>query len=180
MNAEGAYATTRIEAGDTRSGFRSGVHALDDYFTRHALVNDVAGVGRAYVLRRSDADDATLPEVLGFYTLSMAQIESKDAAEVLKKRLPRYPLPAALIGRLAVDERARGRRLGECLLIDALRRVVDTAAHIGCVGIVVDAKEAGAGAFYAKYNFVEVEDLGWPRRMFMALETARSALSTEG
>jgi GNAT superfamily N-acetyltransferase len=134
VNDAGAYATTRLEAGDTRSGFRSGVHALDDYFARHAFANDAAGVGRAYVLRRSDADDGLLPKVLGFYTLSMAQIESKDAAAVLKKRVPRYPLPAALVGRLAVDERARGQRLGERLLVDALRRVVDTAAHIVALG----------------------------------------------
>jgi hypothetical protein len=63
--------------------------------------------------------DTSLPEVLGFYTLSMALLEGAEAAKVLAKKLPRYPMPVALIGRLAVDERAHGRRLGETLLIDA-------------------------------------------------------------
>ena len=98
---------------------------LDDYFARHALANDQAGIGRAYVLRKSRGDDEVLPRVLGFYTLSMASVASEGLAAALVKKLPRYPMPVALIGRLAVDERARGRRIGERLLVDALRRVVD-------------------------------------------------------
>ena len=53
-------------------------------------------------------------------------------------------MPVARIGRLAVDERARGRRLGESLLIDALHRVVVAAETIGCLGILVDAKDEAA------------------------------------
>ena len=79
---------------------------------------------------------------------------SADIASAVSTKLPRYPMPAALIGRLAVDERARGRRLGEQLLIDALRRVVDAAETIGCLGVIVDAKDEEAEAFYSKYDFV--------------------------
>ena len=78
-----AYVTTPIEDGDQWLGFTCGNHALDDYFARHALVNDRAGVGRAYVLRRSDGDVAHLPIVLGFYTLSMANAESAQVSRVL-------------------------------------------------------------------------------------------------
>ncbi len=46
-------------------------------------------------------------------------------------------MPCALIGRLAVDERAQGRRLGEKLLIEALRRIVDAAEILGCIGVIV-------------------------------------------
>jgi len=69
-----AYATTPVEPDDARSGFRSGVRPLDDYFARHANENEASGVGRTYVLRRATIDDPTLPQVLGFYTLSMALI----------------------------------------------------------------------------------------------------------
>jgi GNAT superfamily N-acetyltransferase len=65
--------------------------------------------------------------ILGFYTLSMASAESSQVAKVLAKKLPKYAMPVALIGRLAVDQRAQGRRLGEKLLIEALRRVVEVA-----------------------------------------------------
>ena len=173
-----SFATVRIEAADAASGFRCGKHALDDYFARHALANDQAGIGRAYVLRRSPEDDEALPRVLGFYTLSMASVASEGLAAAFVKKLPRYPMPVALIGRLAVDERVRGRRIGERLLVDALRRVVDAAELLGCLGIIVDAKDADAERFYVKYDFTTLHSEGWPRRMFLAIATAKSALES--
>ncbi len=169
------YATVRIESEDAASGFRCGKHALDDYFARHALANDLAGIGRAYVLRRF-GDDETLPRVLGYYTLSMASVASEGVAAAFVKKLPRYPMPVALIGRLAVDERARGRRFGEKLLVDALHRVVNASDLLGCLGIVVDAKDEAAERFYAGYDLVPLQAEGWPRRMFLAIATAKSAL----
>lgn len=161
-----------ITAEDPGAGFRSGVHPLDDYFARHAMPNDRAGVSRCFVLR---SDLADLPVVCGFYTLSMASVQADAIRAVLKGRLPRYPLPVALIGRLAVDERARGRGFGEDLLIDALARVVSAGGSVGCVGVIVDAKDEGAERFYAKYDFVTVEAEAWPHRMFLPMATARAA-----
>jgi GNAT superfamily N-acetyltransferase len=172
--------TRRIGPGDPACGFRCGKHPLDDYFARHALPNDQAGVGRAYVLEASPEDTGRgLPAVLGFYTLSMATVVSADIASAVSKKLPRYPVPAALIGRLAIDERARGRRLGEQLLIDALRRVVSAAETIGCLGVVVDAKDEDAETFYSKYDFVTIAAAGWPRRMFLPIDVARAAFAQE-
>ena len=150
-----SYATARIEVADAVSGFRCGKRALDDYFARHAVANDQAGIGRAYVLRRPPGDDDAQPRVFGFYTLSMASVASEGLAAALVKKLPRYPMPVALIGRLAVDERVRGRRIGERLLVDALRRVVDASELLGCLGIIVDAKDADAERFYVKYDSTE-------------------------
>jgi hypothetical protein len=169
------YITTPIEPDDTKSGFSCGMRALDDYFGRHAVANDRAGVGRAYVLRRVETDATDLPTVLGFYTLSMANAESAQISTALAMKLPKYPMPVALIGRLAIDTRAQGRRLGELLLLDAVRRVVDASDLVGCIGIVVDAKNASAEQFYAKYDFVTVNAESWPHRMFLAIATARAA-----
>jgi ribosomal protein S18 acetylase RimI-like enzyme len=172
------YATTGIDPADVRKGFKSGTHALDDYFARYALPNDSAGIARAYVLRRGETDDEALPEVLGFYTLSMASVAAADVAEAVGAKLPRYPMPVALIGRLAVDTRARARRLGEKLLMDALHRVVDAAALVACIGIIVDAKNQPAADFYDRYDFATVtEDEEWPRRMFLPIEVARLAFA---
>jgi GNAT superfamily N-acetyltransferase len=171
-----SYATARIEPADVASGFRCGKHPLDDYFARHALANDQAGIGRTYVLRKSPGDDESLPRAVGFYTLSMASVASHALAPALVESLPRYPMPVALIGRLAVDERARGRRIGERLLVDALRRVVDASELLGCLGIIVDAKDDDAERFYLKYDFAALQSEGWPRRMFLSIGTARSAL----
>jgi GNAT superfamily N-acetyltransferase len=171
------YVTTSVEPDDAASGFSCGKHPLDDYLKRHAVPNDRAGVSRAYVLRRREADPMELPRVLGFYTLSMALAESAPIAAVLDTKLPRYAMPVALIGRLAIDSRAQGRRLGETLLIDALRRVVDAAGLVGCTGIIVDAKDDAAERFYAKYDFTAISAETWPHRMFLPLATARSAFA---
>lgn len=166
------YITTQIEPEDVSSGFSCGKHPLDDYFKRHALPNDRAGIGRAYVLRRRQDDPSELPRVLGYYTLSMALAESAQLAPVLEKKLPRYPMPVALIGRLAIDTRAQRRRLGEALLVDALRRVVDVAAIVGCTGVVVDAKDEDAERFYQGYDFVTITADAWPHRLFLSIASA--------
>jgi GNAT superfamily N-acetyltransferase len=172
------HATRPIAPEDPACGFRCGKHALDDYFARHALANDRAGIGRAYVLPASTEDTAQgLPAALGFYTLSMATVVSADIASVVSKTLPKYPMPVALIGRLAVDQRARGRRLGEQLLMDALLRVVGAAEVIGCLGVIVDAKDEEAERFYVKYDFVTVVGSTWPHRMFLPIEVARAAFA---
>ena len=64
------YATTGLEPADVNKDFRSGTHALDDYFARHAIANDRAGIARTYVLRRAADDREELPEIIGFYTRS--------------------------------------------------------------------------------------------------------------
>ncbi len=170
------YLTTPIEASDVDAGFRCGKHSLDDYFARHALQNDRDGLGRTYVLRRRGKHDKTLPLILGYYTLSMAQVASAIAAKAMTKKLPRYPMPAVLIGRLAVDSRAQGKRFGERLLIDALHKSMDASEIVACLGVMVDAKDEDAERFYRLYGFVVVEDEKWPHRMFMALDIARKAI----
>lgn len=175
--SESPYITTPIEEVDNQSGFSCGKRPLDDYFARHAFLNHVGDVGRAYVLRKAAEADTKLPAVLGFYTLNMASAESTPVAAVLKRTLPKYAMPVALIGRLAVDQRAQGKRIGEKLLMDALRRVVDAANMVACLGVIVDAKDAHAVAFYGKYDFVELADEGWPRRMFLPIATARAAFA---
>ena len=178
--ASPTYLTRRIGPGDPACGFRCGKHPLDDYFRRHALPNDQGNVGLAYVVDAS-ADDvaAGLPTVIAFYTLSMAAVVSADVGSVMEKKLPRYPMPVALIGRLAVDDRARGRRLGEALLLDALYRVTAAAEIVGCLGIIVDAKDEDGKRFYEKYDFVTVDASSWPRRMFLPIRVARAAVGDQ-
>jgi predicted GNAT family N-acyltransferase len=82
------------------------------------------------------------------------------------KKLPRYPIvPATLMGRLAVDHRARGRRLGELMLMDAWGRALrsETATY----AFVVDAKDEAAEGFYKAYRFLPLAVPG--RRFFIPM-----------
>jgi GNAT superfamily N-acetyltransferase len=174
-----SYETARLQPADVVAGFRCGKHPLDDFFARHALANERAGICRVYVLRRREADPLSLPPILGFFTLSMASVTADSLTPVLQGKLPKYPLPVALIGRLAVDERAQGRRLGEVILLDALRRVPDAAEVVGCMSVIVDAKNEGAERFYAKYDFETIAAESWPHRMFVSSAMLRSAFADE-
>ncbi len=167
--------TVRVTAEDAASGFRCGDAALDQFFARYACSNDERGIGRTYVLRRSGAAGQELPRVLGYYTLSMATISAPLIAKATLEKLPKYPMPAALIGRLAADERTRGAglRVGETLLMDAFARVLAAAENVGCFGVVVDAKHEAAERFYRRYDFSTVDETAWPRKMFIAMVTVR-------
>lgn len=102
--------------------------------------------------------------VAGFYTLSATGIDASWVPEDVRHRLPRYPvIPASLIGRLAVDQRFRGRRLGEALLSDAIGRAM--ASDPAVFAIVVQAKDDAAAAFYRHYDFRPISEA--PRIFFL-------------
>jgi predicted N-acetyltransferase YhbS len=69
------------------------------------------------------------------------------ACEVIPENLPRHPVPVVLIGRLAVDITGRGQRLGEALLIHALRSAQRAAEIVGIYAVVVDALDESAKSF---------------------------------
>ena len=87
----------------------------------------------------------------------------------LAKRLPHHPVPAAVLGRLAIDREQQGRGLGETLLLDAIRRVLRANKTIAVYAIIVDAKNESAQAFHERYGFRAFA--GEPRRLFLPLET---------
>ena len=109
-------------------------------------------------------------EAVGFYTLSAVSIERTSLPAAVARRLPRYPVPVALIGRLAVDRRRRGRGLGSALLADAFRRVIRASEALAIYAVIVDAKDAQAQAFYERFGFIRLPDTG--RRLFYPMTTA--------
>jgi predicted GNAT family N-acyltransferase len=76
---------------------------------------------------------------------------------MVAKKLPRYPtVPAILLGRLAVSIAFRGQGHGATLLMDALYRTLQHSWEVASAGVIVDAKDAAALAFYKKYGFLEI------------------------
>ena len=147
-----------------RAVFSCGEPALDTYLRRQASQDVRRRVAQVFVAL-GDAPGT----VAGYYSLSAASFEKDALPPRLAKRLPHYPVPAAVLGRLAVDRAHRGRGLGEALLLDAIRRVVRASATIAVHAIIVDAKNEPARAFYERYGFRAFP--GVPRRLFLPLET---------
>lgn len=117
------------------------------------------------------------PAVLGYYTLSSHSIERNALPEevVRKLKLPKYPLiPATLMGRLAVDLKYQGQRLGEILLMDGLERSYVHSSQVASFAVVVDAKE-NAVEFYRRYGFLQLP-LGL--RMFIPMETIKKLVGS--
>ncbi len=138
---------------------------LDRYLQQQArqdMRRHVAGVFVAY-----EAESTT---VAGYYTLSATSIELADLLQDMAKRLPRRPtLPAVLLGRLAVDQRYRGQRVGELLLMSALRRSARLRTDIGMIAVIVDAKDDRARSFYERYGFMRLEEQEF--RLFLPMKT---------
>ena len=148
-----------------RQGFNCGNEPLDRYFKERIRKDVEAGVAAAFVM-------ADGPSVLGYYTLSSHNVKRESLPEeVIKKlKLPRYPfIPATLMGRLAVDLRYRGQRIGETLLVDGLRRSCVNAEQVASFAVMVDAKE-DAVEFYRRYGFIQ---LPGSNQMFLPMKTVR-------
>jgi GNAT superfamily N-acetyltransferase len=154
-----------------RGSFSSGERALDAYL-RHQTSQDVQRrVTQVFV-----AIGESPKTIAGYYTLSATSFARSELPPELSKRLPHYPVPAAVLGRLAVDQHHQGRGLGEGLLMDAARRVLRASAAVAIYAIVVDAKNEGAQVFYEQYGLRAFPTTS--RRLFLPLETfARTGLS---
>jgi GNAT superfamily N-acetyltransferase len=137
-----------------RAGFRCGVPELDDYIQRFAAQQVVRGVSAVYVL----VDSAQPSQILGFYTLSAAQVDVMQMAEADRKKLPRYPVPCFRMGRLACSVKHRGQGVGKLLIGCAVDRCLQARKQIAAFALLVDAKGESAKAFYQHYGFTPCAD----------------------
>ncbi|MBM4394344.1 MAG: GNAT family N-acetyltransferase [Deltaproteobacteria bacterium] len=153
-----------------RSAFACGVEALDRYLRQQASQDARRGFAAVYVVLGEDS------RVLGYYSLSMAGVPIDRVPSELRSKMPRYPsVPAIRLGRLAVSLDARGRRLGEFLLIDALRRALRN--EVAWAAFIVDAKGGSARGFSLDYGFLPFSDD--PNHLFLPRATVERALARQ-
>ena len=155
------YSISPLDPEADRAAFAGGESALDDYLHRQASQDVKRGVARVFV-----ACPVGQPrQIAGFYTLSAASVAAQTLPEAWRKKLPRYPVPVALLGRLAVSQQAQGTGLGGILLADACKRVAAASQTLAVAAIVVDAKNERAAAFYRHFGFTELP--GQPGRWML-------------
>ncbi|TAM72923.1 N-acetyltransferase [bacterium] len=147
-----------------RAAFTCGVESLDRYFKQQATQDVRRHIAAVHVFSEAGT-------VAGYYTLSALSVYVRDLPEALAKRMPRHPLPATLLGRLARDLRYRDQGLGEMLLYDAIELTVYASAQIATIGMVVDAENGHAFRFYERFGFEPFTTT--PRRLILRLETMR-------
>ena len=146
-----------------RTSFRCGVSTLDDYLHRFAAQQSARGVSAVYVL----VDTEQPSRILGFYTLSAAQVDVLHINESDRKKLPLYPVPCFRMGRLACSATHRGQGLGKLLLGCAVERCLQARKQVAAFAMLVDAKNDNAKAFYLHYGFTPCADS--PLKLYLPL-----------
>jgi predicted GNAT family N-acyltransferase len=143
------FTVEQLSSHHHRRDFDCGVEELNAYLQRYSGQHERKGMGRTYVATKEND-----PRVLGYYTISSSAV----AFDAVPEKIPHHPVPVALIGRLAVANGVRNQRLGETLLIHALRSAQRAAKIVGIYAVVVDAVDESARNFYVKYGFNELTD----------------------
>ena len=139
-----------LHSDHSRADFSCGNPSLDRYLKEQAGQDLRRGCATPFVLLSKRGDTT----ILGYYTLSSYGIDVGELPVEVAKKLPRYPLiPAAQLGRLAVDRVFQGQGIGEFLLLDALHRALVQSAEIAAAAVVVHAIDAGAIKFYRHFGF---------------------------
>lgn len=155
-----------LDKAHDRAGFASGAPELDRYIRELASQDVRRDVARVFV-----AVPQGSPAVCGFYSLGASSFKREKLPSAQAKRLPHYPVPAALLGRLAVAEGMQGRGQGAFLLMDALHRVLLASQTLAVHAMIVDARDDAASRFYRKYGFIPFADN--ERQLLLPMATLR-------
>ena len=143
-----------------RQGFDCKRPELNDWLVKIARQHQDKGLSKTFVAVPDDAPT----RILGYYALTLTEVETQALPGALRLKLPRV-VPGVRLGRLAVDQSAQGRRLGELLLVDAMQRVRAIRAHAGVIGLFIHALDEEAKGFYIRYGAVAFLDS--PLKLFL-------------
>lgn len=135
-----------LTSGHRTDAFDCGEPVLNEWLRKRALGNQVSGASRTFVVANVSG------HVMGYYALAAGAITHETATSAIRRNMP-DPVPVLVLGRLAVDARAQGMKLGAALLQDAVKRAIGVSADVGIRALLVHALSERAKLFYAHYGF---------------------------
>lgn len=148
-----------------RKSFDCGERSLNQYLYSYASQDVRRRVNRVFVASTQNAPR----QVIGYYSLSAGSLDTADLPEELRRRLPKYPVPVVLLGRLAVAESHQGEGIGSVLLGDALQRIAEASQVMAVYAVVVDALNNQAADFYRQFGFIPLPSQ--PRKLFLPMDS---------
>lgn len=148
-----AYHIRPLDASINAADFQCGRDPLDDYIRRYASQDVRRNVARVFIATPENDPQ----QMSGFFTLSAGSVSCSSLPASLARKLPCYPVPVALIGRLAVDKKFQGKGLGSILLADACKKISQASTVLAVAGIIVDAKDDAAISFYKYFGFIPLQ-----------------------
>ncbi|MGH6884661.1 MAG: GNAT family N-acetyltransferase [Geminicoccales bacterium] len=153
---------------DDRSAFDCGRESMNQWFRRHAWANHAAGISRTNVIC-----DAATGQLVGYVTLSAGQIERAALPKPQQRNKP-DPVPATLLGQLAIHKDHQGRGYARSLLLFALRAALRASREVGSFGVFTHPLDEPARGFYARWGF---QDLPFDPRRAMIVRMVDLQLS---
>ena len=149
-----------LQASDDRQNFDCGRESLNQWFRRHAWRNQQSGASRISIIC-----DPLTGAIAGYVSLSAAQIERGHLPKSVQRNQP-DPLPALLLGQLAIDQQYQGRGYAKSLMFFALTTAVRLAKDMGCFCVVTHPLDDTVRAFYRHFGF---EDMPFDPKRSMAV-----------
>lgn len=128
-------------------GFDCGKPALNDWLLRHARQAQASGSAKTFVV----VDEG---RVAGYYSLTVGQVDTLGAPERIRKGMGQYPIPVAILARMAVALDYQGRGIGVGLLQDAIRRTLAIAEQVGIRALLTHPIDEEAARFYGRFGFI--------------------------
>ena len=114
---------------------------------RHTRQAQGSGSAKTFVISEND-------RVAGYFSLTVGQIDTLDAAERVRKGMGQYPVPVVILARLAASQQDQGRGMGFGLLQDAIRRTLLIAGQAGIRGMLNHPIDEEAARFYLRFGFI--------------------------
>lgn len=148
-----------------RESFDCGEPSLNQYLHRYASQDIRRRVNRVFIASPPDAPR----QVIGYYSLSASSLAATGLPEKIRQRIPRYPVPVVLLGRLAIAISHQGNGLGSILIADALQRVAQASQILAVYALVVDALNERAAKYYRQIGFIPLPSQ--PLKLFLPMES---------
>ena len=135
-----------LAANHRLDNFDCGKPALNEWLMRHARQAQASGSAKTFVISTNDC-------VVGYFSLTVGQIDTLDAPERIRKGMGQYPIPVVLLARLVVAIQNQGAGIGIGLLQDAIRRTLVIAEQAGIRAMLTHPIDKQASAFYQRFGF---------------------------
>lgn len=126
--------------------FNSNYPELDEWLKKYAFQAKMSGSAQTFIVTDNNI-------VVGFYSLTVGQIDVDEASERIKKGMGKHPIPVAILARLAVYHTYQGKGIGKAMLKDAILKTLHIVEQVGVRALLVHAIDEKAENFYKRFGF---------------------------
>lgn len=154
-----------LDKSHDRKRFDCGNNQLNIFLQKTARQHITKGMSRTFVL----INDENSKEILGFYTLSICEVETDCCLPpIIAKKYPDQ-VPALKLARLAVSKEYQHKGYGNYLIGSAVEKVILISENVGIIGLFVDAKDNNTKEYYEQFGFISLNEK--PLILFLPIKT---------